>query len=91
MSLPGGISDRKSFWGKWICLICFCFQKKIAHIIEIYTTMFTVSAHELNDFYIGIQLNNQASAQENKVRVNSDATLHISKILVDVGNLSHKG
>jgi hypothetical protein len=26
MSLLGGISDRKSFWGKKICLICFCFH-----------------------------------------------------------------
>ena len=61
------------------------FQKKISHIIE----FIQKCLDQLIDFYIGVQL--KQPGEENKVRVNSDATLHITNVMVDFGYSKHLG
>ncbi len=64
----------------------FSYQKKISRIIEFIQQCLL---DQLIDFYIGVKI--YPAAREKKVRVNSGTKLHITNVMVDFGNLKHKG
>ena len=82
---PSGRFSGRQFLGKWIFFFFLIIKRKYLAISNFFFNVYYTTF----DFHIGIQVN--PSAPEKQVRVDADTKLHITNVVVDVGNFPHQG